>query len=104
MNKSIKLSNKHGKQVIVNCWSCGKAFDIVTADRCYAHLNPSHVGHQMSECVNLQWTTKCSHCGACICHKVNKMKDIKCEVLNNAGIMRVMPSVHKQLTNEVQEN
>lgn len=88
----------HGKQIIVNCWKCGKTFDVVTAKRCYEHLNGDRQGNQQG------WTTKCAHCGACICHKVNKMKDIKCEVLNNAGIMRVMPSVHKQLTNEVQEN
>lgn len=75
--------------IFVNCWSCGKKFDITCADRCYEHLEDK------------QWTTKCSHCGACICQKANKMKPI-CETLaenpriKNAEIGVVMPSVHKK--------
>ena len=103
MNDKInKTSTKHGKKIIVNCWSCGKAFDIVKAERCYAHLNLNHIGHVLSECVDLRWTTKCSHCGACVCHKYEKMKEIVCPTLNNVGIGAVMPSVYKQLEQEAQ--
>ena len=81
---------KHGKQIIVNCWKCGKAFDIVSAKRCYEHLE-NYWGIK-------NWTTKCSHCGTCMCHKIEKMQDIKCKVLNEVGIMKVMPSVKRELS------
>lgn len=96
---------KHDKQIIVNCWKCGKPFDVVTAERCYDHLNGKQDARSLTEFVapeELQWTTKCSHCGACVCYKYGKMKDIDCKVLNKVGIMRVMPSVHKQLTKEAE--
>ena len=91
---------KHKKKILVNCWKCDKEFNIVTAKRCYEHLNIGHNGHELSECVDLSWTTKCSHCGACICHKRDKMQDIKCKVLNKVGITRVMPSVKINLRSE----
>ena len=95
----------HEKKIIVDCWSCGKPFDVVKAKRCYRHLNglgfdPKRV--MMVDRDEYQWTTKCSHCGACICHKYNKMQNIDCKVLNNVGIMRVMPSVKKQLLEKVE--
>ena len=76
--------------VFVKCWSCERKFDITSAERCYEHLNGS-------------WTTKCSHCGSCICHKFYKMKKLcKSSKYNNeklrlSGIESVMPSVHKKL-------
>lgn len=91
---------KHPKQILVNCWSCGKPFDIVTAERCYDHLNGKERERQFIEFLEpetLRWTTKCSHCGECICHKYNKMQPIKCDVLNKVGIMSVMPSVKRSL-------
>ena len=89
---------KHSKQIIVNCWKCGKPFDIVTAERCYEHLNGNYQDTQLMLYLGeAQWTTKCSHCGACICHKFKKMQLIKCDVLNKVGIMKVMPSVKKQI-------
>ena len=84
---------KHKKQIFVNCWKCHKKFDIVSAERCYEHLNDKE-DHKWG---TLHFTTKCSHCGACICHKVDKMKPIKCKVLNEKGIMCVMPSVKLEL-------
>lgn len=96
---------KHAKQIIVNCWSCGKPFDVVTAERCYEHLNGKQDEHALTEFVApeaLRWTTKCSHCGACICHKYEKMQDVNCKVLNKVGIMRVMPSVKRKLHKSTQ--
>ena len=84
---------KHRKQIFVICWKCGKRFDIVKAERCYEHLNDKE-DHRWGI---LHFTTKCSHCGACICHKVDKMQPIKCDVLNEVGIIRVMPSVKEKL-------
>lgn len=77
--------------VFVNCWKCGKKFDITSAKHCTEHLKGG------------AWTTKCSHCGACICHKFNKMKKLCRESKYNnnklrlSGIECVMPSVHKKL-------
>ena len=90
-------SVKHRKAIYVNCWKCGLRFDIVSAKRCFEHLNINHQGHVISECVGFRWTTKCSHCGACICHKYDKMQEIECEVLNRVGIGKVMPSVKRSL-------
>lgn len=75
--------------IIVNCWKCGIPFDIAQAEKCFDHLPEGH------------WTTKCTYCGACICHKAYKMKQI-CEKLasnknvQEQGIGAVMPSVYKQ--------
>ena len=77
--------------VFVNCWKCGKKFDITSAEHCTKHLKSG------------AWTTKCSHCDACICHKFDKMKRLcssskyKSERLRKSGIECVMPSVHKKL-------
>jgi len=91
-----KMLTKHKKKIIVNCWKCKKPFDIVTAERCYDHLNDE----EDYKWGTLHFTTKCSNCNACICHKIEEMKNIKCDVLNKVGIMRVMPSVKRQLTKE----
>lgn len=74
----------HAEHIFVTCWKCKKDFDITEAEHCLEHLTNG-------------WTTKCSHCGACICHKIDKMKPIECEVLNKKGINKVMPSVYKTL-------
>ncbi len=90
--------DKHGKEIIVNCWKCGKSFDIVRAEPCFEHLNGKHQEMLIAKFLGeAKWTTKCSHCGACMCHKFNKMIPIKCELLNKKGIMKVMPSVKKSL-------
>lgn len=81
--------NKHAKHIFVNCWKCKKDFEITGAERCYEHL----IGMDGKP----SWTTKCSQCGACICHKRDKMVKIDCEVLNKEGIMVVIPSVKEQL-------
>ncbi len=84
--------------IFVNCWKCKKKFDITCAERCYEHLSQKDT--QTGRYVE-KWTTKCSHCGACICHKVDKMKPI-CETLaenpriKNAEIGVVMPSVYEK--------
>lgn len=100
------MNMKHKKQIFVNCWKCHKKFDIVSAERCYEHLNRGgmfydglNYGGDLYEYRKepKKWTTKCSHCGTCICHKVDKMKPIKCKVLNEKGIMCVMPSVKLEL-------
>jgi len=88
---------KHKKAIYVNCWKCGLRFDIVSAKRCYEHLNKGSRTEMYEFTKTLEWTTKCPHCGACICHKYNKMLEIECDVLNKAGIMRVMPSVKQGL-------
>ena len=92
---------EHEKQIIVNCWKCGKPFDVVTAERCYWHLNGKITSwyqfHDIKDSPSSKWTTKCSHCGACICHKYKKMESIDCGVLNKVGISKVMPSVKRQL-------
>ena len=90
-------NKKHKKVIFINCWKCGKRFDIVSAKRCYDHLNQGSRTEMYEFTRVLEWTTKCSHCDACICHKINKMKKIKCNVLNKVGIMRVMPSVKRKL-------
>jgi len=88
---------KHNKKIIVNCWKCEKPFDLLTARKCHRHLSFTDVqGFKFD-----RWTTKCSHCGACICHKVAKMKPIKNDVLNKRGITMVMPSVKRQLQRSV---
>jgi len=86
----------HDKEIIVNCWKCHKEFDIVKAGRCYQCLNT--LSQMMGiDTTPLRWTTKCFHCGACICHKIQKMQSIECDVLNKVGIMNVMPSVKRSL-------
>ena len=89
--------------IFVNCWKCGKKFDITCADKCFEHLNDHISGENLEKA---RFTTKCSHCGACICHKYDKMKPI-CDTLKQnprikkSGIMGVMPSVHKKHCEEV---
>ena len=77
----------HSPHIFVKCWNCKKDFDITEAEHCYEHLENGH------------WTTKCSHCGACVCGKVYKMVPTDCKVLNSHGIFTVMPSLAKQLKN-----
>jgi len=87
--------------VFVNCWKCEKKFDITCAERCYEHLNYYTFPPDIQERKPAKWTTKCPHCGACICHKFYKMKPI-CENLadnpriKESEISSVMPSVHKK--------
>ena len=84
--------------IFVNCWSCKKDFDITEAEKCYDHLNGNEESKQLAiELGEAHFTTKCSHCGACICHKANKMVPTDCKVLNEKGIFAVMPSLKKQL-------
>jgi len=88
--------------IFVNCWKCKKKFDITCAERCYDHLNDDPSVFNFAK---ERWTTKCSHCGACICHKFDKMKQI-CKNLGDnprvkkSEISRVMPSVHKKYCEE----
>lgn len=91
---------KHLKHIFVKCWKCKKDFEITGAERCYDHLNGTQYEIEITRSIEpetLKWTTKCSHCGSCICHKVNKMVPTDCEVLNSEGIKMVMPSLARQL-------
>jgi hypothetical protein len=80
---------KHMKNIFIKCWKCKKDFEITGAERCYKHL--------LSSEGKPEFTTKCFHCGSCICHKVSKMIPTDCEVLNSEGITMVMPSLARQL-------
>jgi len=91
-----------GKRVFVNCWKCKKRFDITSAERCYKHLNYWTYPPDQEDLQKAKWTTKCSHCGACICHKYDKMKPLCDKALENekllfSDITQVTPSVHKRL-------
>lgn len=88
----------HSPHIFVNCWNCKKDFDVTDAAKCYEHLNGNQVQTQMAIALGeAHFTTKCSHCGACICHKISKMVATDCKVLNSKGIFFVMPSLAKQL-------
>lgn len=88
----------HMKNIFVNCWKCHKDFEITGAEKCYDHLNGDYESTQLAISLGkAKFTTKCSHCGACICHKIDKMVQTNCEVLNKEGITMVMPSLAKQL-------
>ena len=86
--------------IFVNCWSCERKFDITSAERCYEHLNGDWFD---ASGVEKLWTTKCSHCGSCICHKFHEMKKLCNDSITNndklrlSGIESVMPSIHKKL-------
>jgi len=91
--------------IFVNCWKCKKKFDITSAERCYKHLNYYTFPPDQTDREHVKWTTKCSHCGTCICHKADKMKPLCESALENSrllesGITEVMPSVHKKLCHE----
>lgn len=88
----------HTPHIFVTCWKCGKDFDITEAEKCYEHLNGNQEQTQMALALGeSHFTTKCSHCGACICYKVSKMVPTDCKILNQKGIKFVMPSLAKQL-------
>lgn len=88
--------------LFVNCWKCNKRFDLTCAERCYEHLSYLTYPPDSQDRSNAKWTLKCSHCGACICHKYRSKMKLICENLKKnprvkkSGIRAVTTSVYKR--------